>query len=504
MITYRRSLLLAVLCATAACRASEAPASAGFLYHQFGLTLEPGRRTEALGPLWATEETWPEGVVPAGTDPWDATPPVTQVARNFTLAPLFSWTSDAKTERVSWDLVYPIITYDRYGSEYRFQVFQLLSFSGGATQAGAQGRGFSLIPFFWYRRSAEDPSLNYTAVWPFYGTMQQRLFRDEIKFVVWPFYAQTRKRDVVTDNYLVPFGHVRHGDGLRGWQIWPFYGTEHKDLTTRTDGFGDTQTVPGHDKRFVLWPFYLRNDMEIGSTNPVTQRVLFPFYSLQRSPQKDRDTYLWPFGVTIVDDRELKYHQTSVLWPIITLAHGEGKQAVKIWPFYGDTHFANAHNVLALWPLYFKRDSLRGPLEESATRIAFFVYTDITRKNRDTGQVSRRSDFWPLFITRRDMDGNERFQLLAPIEPVLSDNTSINRLYSPLWSIWRSAKNAKTGAVSRSFLWNLYRYDATPQSKKCSLLFGLIQYHSNPGGKRWRFLYLPSGKRPAPEPTQTR
>ena len=71
---------------------------------------------------------------------------------------------------------------------------------------------------------------------------------------------------------------------------------------------------------------------------------------------------------------------------------------------------------------------------------------------------------------------------------------AIERNYSPLWSIWRSESNGKTGATSQSFLWNLYRRDTTPTSKKCSLLFGLFHYHSGPDGSRWRVFYIPLGK----------
>ena len=66
---------------------------------------------------------------------------------------------------------------------------------------------------------------------------KDRLFRDEIFFVMFPIYSETRKRDVVTDNYLYPFFHLRHGDGLHGWQFWPVVGTEHKDVTTQHQRF---------------------------------------------------------------------------------------------------------------------------------------------------------------------------------------------------------------------------------------------------------------------------
>jgi hypothetical protein len=83
--------------------------------------------------------------------------------------------------------------------------------------------------------------------------------------------------------------------------------------------------------------------------------------------------------------------------------------------------------------------------------------------------------------------------LLALLEPLLPASPSIERNWSPLWALWRSEKNARTGAASQSLLWNVYRLDKTPQSKKCSLLFGLIQYQSDSTGGRWRLFYVPVG-----------
>ena len=100
-------------------------------------------------------------------------------------------------------------------------------------------------------------------------------------------------------------------------------------------------------------------------------------------------------------------------------------------------------------------------------------------------------DFWPFFTHRRDFNGNSRLQVLALLEPFLPDNKSIERNYSPLWSVWRSETNPRAGATSQSLLWNLYRREATPDAKKCSLLFGLFQYQSSAEGKRMRLFYIP-------------
>ena len=70
------------------------------------------------------------------------------------------------------------------------------------------------------------------------------------------------------------------------------------------------------------------------------------------------------------------------------------------------------------------------------------------------------------------------------------DNRGIERNWSPLWSLWRWERSAKTGAASQSFLWNLYRNDTTVGAKKCSLLFGLFQYQSDGENKRLRLFYI--------------
>ncbi len=110
----------------------------------------------------------------------------------------------------------------------------------------------------------------------------------------------------------------------------------------------------------------------------------------------------------------------------------------------------------------------------------------------------RRTDLWPLFTAHRDHEGNERLQLLAPLEPFLPNIKSVERDYSQLWSIWRAEYSPRTGARSRSLLWNLYRLDTTPQTRKCSLLFGLFHYESTPAGGRLRLFYVPLTRPKAP------
>lgn len=474
--------------------ADEDGLAAGPLYDRFRLTLDPGERTEALGPLFYTQLDWfdwPEGV-DLLTVPEEPTA-VQEAAATLALPPLFSCLRRPAVEALSWDFLYPIMTYDRYGKEYRLQVGQLLSFSGGQSQSGTESRGFSLFPLIFFRRS-EDPAQNYSAVLPFYGHVRQRLFRDEVRAVLWPLYAQTRKKDVVTDNYLVPLFHLRHGDGLQGWQFWPLMGHERKDVTWRTNTFGDIEPLWGREALFVLWPLFFHNTIDIGSTNEVRQRVFLPFYSLQLSPAKEARTYLWPLGPTFVEAHAERYRQVGLPWPLIVFARGEGKTTDRVFPLYSHSRYREGDTTWYLWPLFWQRHARSEALERDLTRLAFFLYTDIAERNRATAQTKRRTDLWPLFTARRDFEGNERFQLLAPIETILPGNPSVARNWSPLWSLWRSEKNAQTGARSQSLLWNLYRSEAASGVRKCSLLFGLVRYQAGPDGAQWRWLYLFGGK----------
>lgn len=489
--------LLAGLAAVAADPLQPASLDVGPLACQFRLTLEPGIRTEILGPVGSWQEAWdsPPGIQ-AGPTSNAAPSPVAEAVLSLAVAPLFGLRSQPSVEALSWDLLYPIMTYDRYGGESRWQLAQLVNYTTQVHSDGARSQAYTVFPLFFHRQST-DPERDYLAVWPFYGYMQKRLFRDETRFLLWPLYAQTRKKDVLTDNYMVPLVHVRRGDGLRGWQVWPLLGHEHKAITTRTNLFGEPVAVPGHDSLFALWPIYLRRDSEIGSTNPVRQRMVLPFYVGDHSPALDRDMYLWPLGLSLLDHHAEGYHQVGAPWPFIVFARGQNREVNRVFPLFSHSQLPGMDSRMWAWPIYRHQRLDMGPLQRERTRILFYLYTGATDHDTNTSQVARRTDLWPLFIARRDFAGRERFQCFALLEPILSRNTSLEQIYSPIWSIWRAEKNRRTGTSSQSLLWNLYRCDRTPTTKKCSLLFGLVRYERGPDGSRWRWLRLFKSQRPA-------
>lgn len=449
----------------------------GPLWHRFKLTLDAGDRTEAFGPFFYSQRITSDN----------------SLTRSWAVPPLFSYTVNEDVDYEWFDFLWKGITYSRYGSVYRWQMLQWLNFTGGDTQTTTNIHRFSLFPLYFQQR-ASDPDLNYTALVPFYGRINNRLFRDEVKFVALPLYLQTRKKDVVTDNYLFPFFHVRRGDALKGWQLWPIFGTEHRDTIQRTNHWGDEYTVGGHDKRFVLWPIFLQRHTGLGTTNEVRQTAVLPFYGQARSSLRDTTWWGWPLGVMHTEDRLRNYSEWGAPWPFIVFARGEGKHVNRVWPLFSQARSEAAASGWYLWPLYKYNRLQADTLERERRRVLFFLYSDTTVKNRATGERQRQTDLWPIFTARTELDGRRRLQILAPLEPFLPNNTSVHRDLSPLWSVWRAETNPKTGGNSQSLLWNLYRRDAEPGARKCSLLFGAIQYQTGTKAPRWRVLGIPFGK----------
>ena len=72
---------------------------AGPLFDEFDLTLSLGTRTEAVGPFYYQQQKESEHI--------------------WAIPPLLSSTTDPETDLAEFDFVYPILTYDRYGSEGR-------------------------------------------------------------------------------------------------------------------------------------------------------------------------------------------------------------------------------------------------------------------------------------------------------------------------------------------------------------------------------------------------
>jgi len=451
--------------------AADLPLDLGFLYDRFPLVLERGERTEIGGPLYYEQKD--EG------------------GRTWAFCPIISKRTSATPDLTEVEIGYPIFAYDRFGEEFRAHFFQVISFSGGRSTKGGETKRVTLFPFYFQQRSRERPQDNYTALLPIYGRLKNRFFRDSVHFVALPLYVRSTKRDVVTDNFIYPIFHLRRGPQLKGWQVWPVAGSETRQPSQTTNNWGDTVPLPGHIRSFILWPFFMQARTDIGGTNETRQLAALPFYTRTRSPARDSTSYGFPLGFTHTVDRAAGYEEWDLPWPLVVFARGPGKHVNRVWPIYSKGRTPTLQSDFILWPIYKMNRVTADPLDRKRTRILLFLYSDLIEKHTGRNTAFRRRDFWPLYTHRVEHNGNRRLQVLAPLEPLIPNNKSIERVYSPVWSVWRSERNAQTAEKSQSLLWNLYRHEQGPDRRKVSLLFGLFHYESARGEKTWRVFYVP-------------
>ena len=432
------------------------------------LVLEEGREAGFLGPLFYEKH---------GTENNQ-----TYTQRSFRPIITIYRTEDNST--ATTELLFPLLTYHRTGKEYRVQIGQLIGFSGGSSQTGGDENRTTLFPFYFARRSG-DPERDYTALIPFYGTIKNRFLRDEINFFMLPLFLHSRKNDgTQTWNYMVPFFHVRKGKNLKGWQAWPLIGREEK--TIGPEGPGEKG---GHRWLFLAWPFYHDSEKGIGTENHSKFNALLPLYAIRRSPKSELTSVLWPFFNKSID-KEKDYTEHSAPWPFWVYGKGPDRDKLRVWPLYGRDRTKTSNKEFYLGPLYQTSELNTDKILRQRWRVMVRLYQHTYEERKKTGEVKERRDLWPLFTHVRDGD-SRRLRLISPIEPLLSGNRKgIERNYSPLFALWHSEENVATGRASRSFLFNLYRGERTPEAKKCSLLFGLVRYKKDEEGKEWRLLWL--------------
>jgi hypothetical protein len=394
------------------------------LAEEFPLTLRAGQRGEALGPLFHWQDT-PEA--------WE-----------WGFSPWVSYQHEPGVERTQAEFLYPLVSFDQYGSQYRFHILQFLSWSGGQSTVGPEKRRFTVFPF-WFSQRSGDPTQAYWALVPFYGHLKGRLFRDEVRFAALPLWVQTRKRDVVTDNYVAPFVHVRTG-GAQGWQVWPFYGQEHRASFVRTNALSDLpEVVPGHEKRFVAWPFWITDRQGIGAENPVTNTVSLPLFSQQRSKTRDNTTLMWPFFTHTVD-RERQFEECGCAVALRRVGRWPGQACTPGVAALGQGDQCRvAERVRAVALLHPQATAGRGSRPGEQTRSVFYLRVDLAERDRRTGAEYRRRSLWPLLHHARDRQGRERLQVLALAEGAFPSNEGIVRGWSPIWSLYRHERDAQTG-----------------------------------------------------------
>lgn len=408
------------------------------------------------------------------------------------IRPFFYRKTNDVNETVETTYLYPLASSEKTPETERSQILQLFQSGTFHRDEGAKAEKSTML-FPLYISGKSEKYGEYTSVFPLYGDIYERFWRDEYHYILFPLYGRTVNKGTTIRNYLYPFFSSTEGDHESGFKVWPLYGQAAKEGVYR--------------RQFVLWPIYLREKTGLDTDNPVEKMTLFPLYSAVDSPDKVSRSYLWPFfGYTV--DRKNKAEEVDYLWPLCWTVRGEKRNVNSFLPFYSEDRNGENLKNWYLWPLY-KHEEIRSDIYvQERARILFFLYNDNREMWPRDGKERRRSALWPLFLYTRDPRGISSISLPAPVESIFN-NEGIERNWAPLWRIYQQRWN-ESGDSAVSFLWNLYwhevrgddmayelfplvAYRAEKKINDLQLLKGLIRYRNNDGEKSLAFFWLPVG-----------
>ncbi|HEY4745614.1 MAG TPA: hypothetical protein VIH45_13200 [Desulfuromonadaceae bacterium] len=420
-----------------------------------------------LGPLFKREQTV-EGTTTA-------------------IRPLFSTRTTHDAEESNY--LYPIASTGSSGEGSYTQVLEL--FQTHVNRPGTPEETHDAMLFPFYISGTSEKYGPYTSVFPLYGDIYERFWRDEYHYVLFPLYGRTVSKGTTSTNYLYPLFNTVSGDRESGFAFWPLYGQSAKEGV--------------YEKRFALWPLYFNESLAKDSDNPVERRYLLPFYASSQSPKRSSTYAPWPF-CGVVRDETGQAVERDFFWPFWMTAHEKDTHTDRFLPFYAESQGKISHSRWVLWPVY-HQETLDSPeFRQDKTSLFYFLFHRSDESWPKIGRERARSAFWPLYAWKRDEEGVRTLSLPAPVEPVIW-NEGVERNWAPLWRIFIATWDDK-GDGATSILWNLYwrerrgaenawelaplvSWRSTRQGTDFRLLKGLLGYASEPGRTSLRFLWIP-------------
>ena len=411
---------------------------------------------------------------------------------DLAVRPLFYRRTNDRNGTASTDYLYPLAGSDTAPESSSFQFLKLLQTKSFRTDE-PKNREESSMFFPFYIKGESKKYGPYTSVFPFYGDIYERFWRDEYHYVLFPLYGRTVKGGTTSTNVLYPVFNVVSGEQESGFGVWPLYGQAAKEGVYR--------------RRFVLWPIFMSEAKELNTDHPSSRLYVFPFYAASDSPQRSSRYYLWPF-MGYASDNVRKEETKDYFWPFWWTVRGESRNATSFLPFYSIDRGKETVRRWVLWPLYHYDEIASALFREEQDRLLYFLYRDDREVWPKDGASRRKTALWPLFVYRRDVSGVKSFGFPAPVEPVL-DKEGIERSWAPFWRIYQQRWNDR-GDSAASLLWNLYWHEARDNALAfelfpllsyraeerlfdVSFLKGLVRYRDRGGEKRLSLFWLPFG-----------
>jgi hypothetical protein len=385
------------------------------------------------------------------------------------LRPLFYQTANGKDKSLAREYLYPLASSETSPDMDTFQIarlYQKQSYRKGMPEGVEKELMF--FPLFISGTSKKYGP--YTSVFPVYGDIYERFWRDEYHYVLFPLYGSTVKQGTTTRNYLYPVFSTVSGESESGFQVWPLYGQAAKEGV--------------YSRRFILWPFFMQEQSGLDTDNPTSRTQLLPMYMATDSPRTSSWYFPWPFFGRKTDS-DGKQIEKDYFWPFVRTIRGDKRNMDSYLPFYSRDETGETRKRWFLWPLYKQEEMTSDMYYQERDRVLYFLYSDTRERWPKDDAVRRRTLLWPLFVYNREPRGVSSISLPAPVEPVL-DKDGIERSWAPFWRLYQRKWN-DSGDSASSLLWNLFWHERRGEDLAYEL-FPLVDYRSEKKGVDFRFL----------------
>jgi hypothetical protein len=412
--------------------------------------------------------------------------------RDLAIRPFFFDTYDKQNDSNKTAFLYPVAASESSADVYRLQVMEFYQkniYRRDEEENSEEGK--MLFPF--YIKGSSPKYGPYTSVFPFYGDLYERFWRDEYHYVMFPFYGRTVKNGRSVTNYLYPFISVTNGEKESGFQFWPIYGQSAKEGV--------------YSKQFFLWPIFFNEKEGLDTDNPTSRLYLLPFYAAIDTSRSKARYYGWPFfGYKWDDEGEQK--ETDYFWPFWRTIRGKERRMDSWFPFYSLDERRETKKRWIMWP-FFKHEEINSEIYQwQKDRFLYFLYVN-DRQSWPKAQGEKvRTAMWPFFVYNSNPTGIKSVTVPAPVEPIV-DREGIEKSWAPLWRIYQQRWNER-GDSAVSFLWNLYwhekrgadlafelfpfiAYRSEGNLFDLRLMKGMIRFKNDNGERALSFLWLPFG-----------
>lgn len=362
--------------------------------------------------------------------------------RMIAVRPLFSWTR-SRTDENRLAVLYPLATSSWDAEATSVRLLGLFSFQSRSVPAQTEReRRITLFPFVFYRDSAvEGTSLS---VLPIYGTLENFLGYDRVRWILFPLHLQLREGLTETNWAPFPFVAWSGGEVGRGWRVWPLFGWHSA---------GDRQRF-----WYVLWPLYIHQELHRTADAREVRRVITPFYWTIDSPVQRSRSYGFLFTHSI--DQEQDTETWGFPWPLWVYQKRLKTDEVltlRLAPFYQDRRQGPLRSRFYLWPLYRAREYESEDFLWSRRDFLLLLGRSVDERNLTYGHYRSLGTFFPLW-RRMEEDRETRFSTLAVLDALFPRNQEIQTSYAPLWQVY-TGREVEGGPLRWSLLWDLISSD---------------------------------------------